>query len=476
MMNYKGFEAVIGIEVHAELKTATKIFCACKNEFGAPPNTNVCPVCLGHPGTLPVLNREAVKLAIRAGLALDCQVRDRFFADRKNYFYPDLPKAYQISQFEAPICYDGHVEITGGKRIRIKEMHFEEDAGKLIHKDGATLIDYNRCGVPLIEIVSEPDMRSAEEAVEYVKRLRLALLYAGVCDCKMQEGSLRCDVNLSVRKIGDSRLGVRSELKNLNSFTFIKNAVEYEFVRQVEAILSGEALSVETRRYDESTKKTFSMRPKESIAHYRYFTEPDILPILVNNSDIEDQKQMLGLRPSELIHKYPALGITYDDAFAIIDDRNIALYFEDLIPLSDNPKSSASFLLGHVAKKCTEGGIFNCPIKPFRFASVVNMFESKKISSTTAKNLLSRLLNGDFDPEEVARAEDLFQISDENVLYPLVKEAFESSLDAVRKYQNGKANALQSIVGKVMGKTRGKADPEAVTKLLFDLINGIPPQ
>lgn len=472
MREYKGFEAIIGIEVHAELLSATKIFCSCKNEFAAAPNTNICPVCMGHPGTLPRLNRRAAELAVRAGLALDCEISHTVFADRKNYFYPDLPKAYQISQFECPIAQNGFVKISesANKRIGIKEIHFEEDAGKLIHENGQTLIDYNRCGVPLIEIVSHPDMRSADEAIEYVKNLRLALLYAGVCDCKMQEGSLRCDVNLSVRKIGETALGTRAELKNLNSFTFMKNAIEYEFKRQVDAILSGETLVAQTRRYSESDKKTYAMRPKEAPAHYRFFTEPDIPAFSVSHADIEKQKELLGVRPSELLLKYEALGLSKDECNTIIDNPSICKYFEKLIPFCNNPRSAASFLLGHVVKKCVCDGVFGCGIDPRRFACAVNMFDDKKISSSTAKNLLSRLIDSDFDPEKAANDEELFQISDESVLYPLVKEAYEASADAVLKYKNGKANALQSIVGKVMGKTAGKADPEVATKILLLMI------
>ena len=472
MREYKGYEAIIGIEVHAELLTATKIFCSCKNEFSKAPNTNICPVCMGHPGTLPRLNQHAVELAVRAGLALDCKISSTVFADRKNYFYPDLPKAYQISQFEDPIAKDGFVELfeSANKRVGIKEIHFEEDAGKLIHVGGQTLIDYNRCGVPLVEIVSAPDMRSAEEAIEYVKNLRLALLYAGVCDCKMQEGSLRCDVNLSVRPVGESTLGTRAELKNLNSFTFMKNAVEYEFKRQVDAILSGETLVAQTRRYNESDKKTYFMRQKETPAHYRFFTEPDIPAFSLTHEDIEKQKAQLGARPAKLLEKYKSLGLSKDERGTIIDDRGLCGYFEKLIPFTQNPRSATSFLLSFVAKKCTENSVFRCDIEPLRFAWVTNAFDEKKISSSTAKNLLSRLLEKDFDPEKAAYDENLFQISDENVLYPLVKEAFESSFDAVMKYKNGKANALQSIVGKVMGKTSGKADPEAVTKILLLMI------
>jgi len=473
MREYKGFEAVIGIEVHAELKTASKIFCSCKNEFSKLPNTNICPICMGHPGTLPSLNKEAVLLAVRSGLALGCEISKNVFAERKNYFYPDLPKAYQISQFESPICQNGYIELTRSaqKRVRIKEIHFEEDAGKLIHEGKKTLIDYNRCGVPLIEIVSEPDMRSADEAIEYVKNLRLELLYAGVCDCKMQEGSLRCDVNLSVRKVGEKALGVRAELKNLNSFTFMKNAIEYEFGRQADAILAGEVLTPQTRRYSESDKKTYPMRPKETLAHYRFFTEPDIPCFCVNDDDINAQKAFLTKRPHELIKKYEALGVSSDDARFIVEDPDICGYFEKLIQNNaQNARTCASLLLGSVVKKCTKDDRFECDVKPCRFVSVANMFDHKKISSSTAKNLLSRLFEKDFDPEKTANEEGLFQISDESVLYPLVKEAYEASADAVIKYKNGKANALQSIVGKVMGKTAGKADPEAVTRILLLMI------
>lgn len=472
MLEYKGFEAIIGIEVHAELKTATKIFCACKNEFSKEPNTNVCPVCMGHPGTLPNLNQKAIELAVRAGLALGCQIGKNVYAERKNYFYPDLPKAYQISQFESPICQNGYVELTKSaqKRVNIKEIHFEEDAGKLIHQKDHSLIDYNRCGVPLIEIVSEPDMRSADEAIEYVKNLRLCLMYADVCDCKMQEGSLRCDVNLSVRRIGEKTLGTRAELKNLNSFAFMKSAIEYEFRHQVDAILAGEVLCQQTKRFSEADKKTYPMRPKETLAHYRFFTEPDILCFVIKDSDIEKQRAFLKIRPLDLLKKYEKLGVLDDDARLIVDLPEICRYFEELLAFSDHARTCASFLVGHLLKTCIKNDQTIHLVTPKSFASVIDMFESKKISSTVAKNLLTRLLTCDFDPEIVAKQEDLFQISDENVLLPLVKDAYESSSDAVLKYKNGKKNALQSVVGKVMAKTAGKADPEVVTKLLLSMV------
>ncbi len=463
------YEAVIGLEIHAELKTNTKIYCSCKNSFGAEPNTQVCPVCMGLPGSLPVLNKKVIDLAIKAGLSLSCDIAKESTQDRKNYFYPDLPKAYQISQSDTPLCSKGYIKIND-KKINIERIHIEEDAGKLIHSENSTTIDFNRCGVPLIEIVTKPDIRSAKEAVAFLEALKEILEYSDVSDCKMQEGSLRCDVNLSVRPVGESTLGTRAELKNLNSFTFMKNAVEYEFKRQVDAILSGDTLVAQTRRYNESDKKTYFMRQKETPAHYRFFTEPDIPAFSVTPSDIEKQKALLGARPAKLLEKYKSLGLSKDECATILDDPDLCDYFERLIPFTKNPRSASSFLLGHVAKKCTIDGVFRCDIKAQSFACVVNMFDDRKISSTTAKNLLSRLLEKDFDPEKAANEEGLFQISDERVLYPLVKEAFESSFDAVMKYKNGKVNALQSIVGKVMGKTSGKADPEAVTRILLLMI------
>lgn len=473
MTLYKGYEMVIGLEVHVELKTKTKIFCNCKTDFGAEPNTHVCPVCMGMPGTLPVLNRKVVDYAIKAGLATNCTIARFSKQDRKNYFYPDLPKAYQISQYDLPLCEHGHVDIeteNGAKRIGITRIHIEEDAGKLVHDDKlGTLIDCNRCGVPLIEIVSEPDIRSAEEADAYLRKLRAAILYTGVSDCKMNEGSLRCDVNLSVRKPGEP-FGTRTEMKNLNSFQFIAKAIDYEYHRQVDAHESGEGVVQETRRFDANSGKTYSMRKKEDANDYRYFPDPDLPPIVITEEKLAALKAEIPMLPDERKAIYTEkFGLTAYDSEVITNELAVADYFEETANKTHYPKLAANMLITDILRACdTEAG--GIPVKPECLAALADLLGDGKINSSTAKKIVCSLLENDFDPAAYVAEHGLEQINDCAVLEKIVREVLAADSKSVSSYKAGKTAALKAIVGKVMAKTEGRANPVAVTELAENLV------
>ncbi len=474
MTLYKGYEMVIGLEVHVELKTKTKIFCNCKTDFGAEPNTHVCPVCMGMPGTLPVLNRKVVDYAVKAGLATNCQIARFSKQDRKNYFYPDLPKAYQISQYDLPLCEHGYVDIeteNGAKRVGITRIHIEEDAGKLVHDEKlGTLIDCNRCGVPLIEIVSEPDIRSAAESDAYLRKLRAAILYTGVSDCKMNEGSLRCDVNLSVRKPGEP-FGTRTEMKNINSFQFIAKAIDYEYRRQVDAVESGEGVIQETRRFDANTGKTYSMRKKEDANDYRYFPDPDLPPIVITEQKLAELKAEIPMLPDERKALYTEkFGLTAYDSEVITNELAVADYFETAAEKTRYPKLAANMLITDVLRACdTESGML--PVKPERLAALSDLLGDGKINSSTAKKIIAALLESDFDPEDYVMAHGLEQINDRAVLEEFVREVLASDSKSVSSYKAGKTAALKAVVGKVMAKTAGKANPITVNELVETLIS-----
>ncbi len=473
----KGYETVIGLEVHVELKTKSKIFCSCSTAFGAEPNTQVCPVCLGLPGTLPTLNKKVAEYGVMSGLALNCNVAPLSFHDRKNYFYPDLPKAYQISQFDVPLCSGGYLDIdteTGKKRIGITRIHLEEDAGKLIHKDGSTFVDCNRCGVPLIEIVSEPDMRSAAEAVAYLKKLRAVLLFAGVSDCKMNEGSLRCDVNLSVRKGGEP-LGVRCELKNLNSFKFIEKAIEYEQARQIELLEKGGTVICETRRFDERREMTFSMRKKEKQSDYRFFPEPDLAPLSFTKEDIKRIKATLPPLPDERRAFYSEnYKISPEDGETLTLTPVVANYFEEAAKCSSFPKTVANFILTEIMGIMPpDASPYN--ISPENLGALADLLGKNVINSATAKKLIREMWDSDIDPEKAVTERGLAQINDEETILSFVRSAIEKSEKAVGDYKKGKVTAARSIVGKAMGESGGRANPETVAALvekeLSDLIS-----
>lgn len=470
MQMIKDYEMVIGLEVHVELKTKTKIFCSCPTDFGAAPNTQTCPVCLGLPGTLPVLNGKVVDYAVKAGLATNCTIARFSKQDRKNYFYPDLPKAYQISQYDLPLCEHGWLDIEtadGTKRIGITRIHIEEDAGKLMHDDEkGTMIDCNRCGVPLIEIVSEPDIRSAEEAKAYLQKLRAIILYTGVSDCKMNEGSLRCDVNLSVRKKGTETFGTRTEMKNLNSFQFIVKAIEYEYKRQVEAIEAGEKIVQETRRFDANTGKTYSMRTKENANDYRYFPDPDLPPIKLTEEKIASLQaeipRLPDARKQEYMERY---GLSAYDGEVLTTNMAMADYFEAAAAQTRYPKLVANMLLSEVMRLA--GGEEDvCRIQPSRMAALADLSGDGIINSATVKKLIKELWETDFDVADKVEREGLAQVSDEMILLEWVQEAIRQNPKSVADYKKGKKAAAKAIVGKVMAVSGGRANPTVVDRLV----------
>ena len=472
MMMIKDYEMVIGLEVHVELKTKTKIFCACPTTFGAEPNTHTCPVCMGMPGTLPVLNKQVVEYAVMAGLATNCKIANYSKQDRKNYFYPDLPKAYQISQYDLPLCEHGwlDIEVEGGtKRIGITRIHIEEDAGKLVHdSERGTMIDCNRCGVPLIEIVSEPDIRSAEEAKAYLQKLRATILYTGISDCKMNEGSLRCDVNLSVRKKGTEKFGTRTEMKNINSFAFVVKAIEYEYKRQVEAIEAGETIVQETRRFDANTGKTSSMRSKENANDYRYFPDPDLPPIELTDEVIKKLGSQIPSLPDERKALYmKKYGLSAYDSEILTTDMAEADYFEQAAAKTDYPKLLANILISEVARLVTTE-TFESPISADNMAKLVQLMGDEVINSSTVKKLVGRMWENDCDPAEIVRSENLEQINDEEELRRYVLEGIAANPKSVADYKKGKVAAYKSIIGQIMGKTAGRANPVKINDIMLE--------
>ena len=463
------YEMVIGLEVHCELKTKTKIFCGCSTAFGAEPNTQCCPVCMGMPGSLPVLNRQVVEYAVKAGMATNCTISRFSKEDRKNYFYPDLPKAYQISQYDLPLCEHGWLDIEtadGAKRIGITRIHIEEDAGKLIHGEEGTGCDYNRCGVPLIEIVSEPDIRSAEEAKAYVQKLRAILLYTGVSDCRMQEGSLRCDVNLSVRKKGESRFGTRTEMKNLNSFQFIVKAIEYEYARQVEVLESGGEVVQETRRFDQASGKTYTMRKKEDADDYRYFPDPDLPPIVLDEETLARWKADIPVLPDERKAMYiEQYGLSSRDAELLAAEQAVADYFEAAAKQTAYPTTLVGLLTTEIFRLLPADST-DIPLSPAHLARLADLLGEEKINSGTGKKLLGQLWEKDADPAVLAEEQNLWQISDESVLRPLAREAVEKNPRSVADYRRGKVQAIQALVGQCLRATGGQGNPQILRRLL----------
>lgn len=469
----KDYEMVIGLEVHCELETKTKIFCSCPTTFGSEPNTQTCPVCMGLPGTLPVLNEKVVEYAIKAGLATNCSIANFSKQDRKNYFYPDLPKAYQISQFDLPLCEHGFLDIeteNGSKKIGITRIHIEEDAGKLVHTDLGTQIDCNRCGVPLIEIVSEPDIRSGAEAVAYFKKLRAIILYTGISDCKMNEGSMRCDVNLSVRKKGAEKFGTRTEMKNLNSFQNIAKAIEFEYKRQVEAVENGEEIIQETRRFDVNSGKTFTMRTKEDANDYRYFPDPDLAPIITSNDTINDIKSTIPMLPDArkeiYINKY---SLTSYDAELITNDLEIANYFEESADFSKFPKLLANILISEVLKRIDDENT-TPKISTKNLADISNMVGSDIINSNACKKIINEIWDTSISATDFVRDNKLEQISDRKTLEEIMMPIIDANQKSINDYKNGKEFALKSIVGQVMKATSAKANPKIVNEILSNYI------
>ncbi|HEX3011648.1 MAG TPA: Asp-tRNA(Asn)/Glu-tRNA(Gln) amidotransferase subunit GatB [Syntrophomonadaceae bacterium] len=475
----RDYETVIGLEVHAELKTATKIFCSCSTEFGAEPNTQVCPVCSGFPGMLPVLNKKVVELAIRTGLALNSKIADYCCFDRKNYFYPDLPKAYQISQYALPICLKGYLDIDvdeNKKRIGITRAHMEEDAGKLVHQGDITttpfsLVDLNRSGVPLLEIVSEPDMRSSQEARAYMEKLRSILLFAGVSDCKMQEGSLRCDANISVRPVNQKEFGTRTEIKNLNSFRALEKAIEYEARRQMDLLEDGEEVIQETRTWDEEKQVTKSMRSKEEAHDYRYFPEPDLTPIKIGADWIEKVKEEMPELPDQaqerLTHDF---GLSsYDTAFLTLTPGNLA-FFDECISQYKEAKAVANWMMGEFYRLLNQESIEieESNIKPAHLAALLKLIDDGTINGKIAKTVFEEMFNSGKLPDVIVKEKGLIQVSDEAALIPVIDNIISANPKVVEDYKNGKEKAAGFFVGQVMKATRGQANPAIVNKLLKD--------
>lgn len=466
----RGYETVIGLEVHVELKTKTKIFCNCTTEFGGEPNTHCCPTCMGLPGALPVLNGDVIKYAIKAGLATNCKITRVGKQDRKNYFYPDSSKAYQISQDELPLAYNGYLDIemeSGKKRIGITRIHIEEDAGKLIHEeDLGTLVDYNRAGVPLIEIVSEPDLRSKEEVKAYLQKLRANMIYIDISDCKMNEGSFRCDVNLSIRKRGEEEFGTRVELKNLNSFQSIMGAIEYEENRQINAIRAGERIIQETRGFNQEAGKTYSMREKENAEDYRYFPDPDLMPIIIEDKVIEDLRISLPELPDARKAKYiQEYGLRDYDGEQLVSSIEVADFFERAAKTTRNIKILANLIISEMFRLASPEE-FSVPFPPEYLSQLTQYLEEDKINYNSAKKIIEIMWKERKTPKEIIEEQELEQINDEETLKKIIYEAISTSEKAVKEYKSGKEKAIQSIIGKVMGKTKGKANPGLTIKIL----------
>lgn len=474
----KNYETVIGLEVHVELATKTKIFCSCSTEFGGAPNTHTCPVCTGMPGSLPVLNRQVVEYAVAVGLATNCTITQYSKFDRKNYFYPDNPQNYQISQLYLPICRNGSVEIetaNGRKNIRIHEIHMEEDAGKLVHDEweDVSIVDFNRSGVPLIEIVSEPDMRSADEVIAYLETLRQTIQYLGASDCKLNEGSMRADVNLSVREVGSKKFGTRTEMKNLNSFKAIAHAIEGERERQIELLEMGRKVVQETRRWDDNKESSHAMRSKEDAQDYRYFPEPDLVPIVISDEWIAQIKaKQPELRPQKLERYKKEYDIPEYDARILTESKHMADLFEAAAKLCGKPKKVSNWLMVETMRLLKEHEMDADDIRfsPKNLAKLVELTEDGTINSSVAKEVFEVIFTEDIDPEKYVEEKGLKSMNDEEALRATIQEVINSNPQAVEDYHNGKQKAIGALVGQTMKATQGKADPGAVNKILKELL------
>ncbi len=470
------YETVIGLEIHVELGTKSKIFCGCSTEFGRKANENTCPVCIGLPGVMPVLNERVVELAVKAGQVLNCKINKVNKTDRKNYFYPDLPKAYQISQFDMPVCSDGYLELGDefqNKKVGITRIHIEEDAGKLIHleDEDVTLIDYNRAGVPLVEIVTEPDIRSAEEAHDFLKKLRNMLVYSEISDCKMEEGSLRCDANISIRKVGDQVLNTKVEIKNMNSFKEVHKALLKEEKRQLELYRYGEEHKIvqETRRWDAGKGRTVTMRTKEDAHDYRYFPEPDLPPMILEEKYIDDIKETIPELPMEKMERFiKDYGLSKKDAEVIIDDKSTADFFEDLVSKTKDPKESSNWVITEVLRSLKEYD--DIPVSSKQLSELIKEIKSGSISRNAGKKVFDKMCTTDKMPKKVIEELGLKQISSENELEKIVGGILDKNIEAVEDLKNGKDKAFGFLMGQTMKATKGKANPGVVKKLLEEKI------
>lgn len=474
----KQYETVIGLEVHVELATKTKIFCSCSTQFGGAPNTHTCPVCTGMPGSLPVLNKQVVEYAMAIGLATNCDITQVCKFDRKNYFYPDNPQNYQISQLYLPIARNGYVEIEGAgqkKKVRIHEMHMEEDAGKLIHDewDDTSLVDYNRSGVPLVEIVSEPDMRSADEVIAYLEKLRTIVQYLGASDCKLQEGSMRADVNLSVREVGAAEFGTRTEMKNLNSFKAIARAIEGERERQIELIEEGKQVVQETRRWDDNKESSHAMRSKEDAQDYRYFPEPDLVPIIISDEWIQKVKDRQPELRSEKLERYKKeYDIPQYDAEILTNSKHMADIFEEAAAICGKPKKVSNWLMVETMRLLKENGMEpeDIDFAPENLAALVELTEAGTINSSVAKEVFEKIFAEDIDPKAYVEEHGLKTVNDDGALEEVLKKVIADNPQAVADYQGGKKKALGALVGQTMKTMRGKADPVAINKKLQEML------
>ena len=476
----KQFETVIGLDVHVELATKTKIFCSCSTEFGGEPNSHTCPVCTGMPGSLPVLNKQVVEYAIAVGLATNCKITQNCKFDRKNYFYPDNPQNYQISQLYLPICRDGWIEVEtedgGKKKVGIHEIHMEEDAGKLIHDEWGenSLVDFNRSGVPLIEIVSEPDMRSADEVIAYLEKLRLMIQYLGASDCKLQEGSMRADVNLSVREAGTEEFGTRTEMKNLNSFKAIRRAIEGERERQIDLIEAGEKVVQETRRWDDAKEYSYAMRSKEDAQDYRYFPEPDLVPVIISDEWLQEIKSRQPELRTEKLERYKKeFQIPEYDANIITSNKRLADIFEETTAICKNPKKVSNWLMVETMRLLKEHEMEpeQITFSPENLAKLIQLTDDRAINSSVAKEVFEKIFAEDIDPEAYVEENGLKTVSDDGALRSTIEKVIADNPQSVEDYHNGKKKAIGFLVGQTMKAMQGKADPAMVNQILAELLN-----